>query len=248
METSQFKQLIRQKGEELYRDMPWRQNTDAYYVLVSEVMLQQTQVDRVVPKFEAFINAFPTAWALAEASLAEVLQRWSGLGYNRRAKFLHEAAKMVVSEYDGQIPAEYTQLMRLPGVGKNTAGALLVYAFNRPAVFIETNIRTVYFYHFFERVTNVTDKEIEALLEATLDKHNPRTFYWALMDYGAWLKKQGLGLLDKSKHYKKQAPLKGSLREVRGLILKLLVKGPLQEEELAHQLPQDDRFQKALDS
>jgi len=241
-----FQEEVWQKGGELYRDMPWRDNTNPYYVLVSELMLQQTQVDRVIPKFEAFIAAFPDIESLAKASLAEVLTLWSGLGYNRRAKFLHEAAKKVVADFNGAIPDTYEGLVSLPGVGPNTAGAILNYSFNIPTVFIETNVRTVYFHHFFEDQALVNDKELRQLVSETIDQEHPREWYWAIMDYGSSLKRQGAGRNDKSSHYKKQAPLKGSLREVRGLILKTLTAGSVSEQELASNMPDDDRYERAL--
>ena len=190
MEVEEFQRLLRQQGEELYRDMPWRQDTRPYYVLVSELMLQQTQVDRVIPKFEAFIKRFPSEKELAKAPLAEVLKQWQGLGYNRRAKFLHEAAKQIVEL--GEFPHDEAGLLALPGVGKNTAGAIRAYAYNQPAVFIETNVRAVYIHHFFADSDTVDDKDIRELLEETVDREYPRDFYWALMDYGTRLKKQGI--------------------------------------------------------
>lgn len=234
---------MRQQGEELYRDMPWRQDTRPYYVMVSELMLQQTQVDRVIPKFQAFVSAFPSERELAAASLADVLQLWQGLGYNRRAKFLHAAAKRVVER--GVFPDTETELVELPGIGKNTAGAILAYAFNEPAVFIETNVRAVYIHHFFSNSDLVDDKEIRALLERTIDLSRPREFYWSLMDYGSWLKKQGV-LPSRSRHYKKQSPLKGSVREVRGQIIASLAKEELTENELRANLNADERFSPAL--
>lgn len=246
MQTEEFQEIIWQKARELYRDMPWRQNTDPYFVLVSELMLQQTQVERVIPKFELFISRFPSVNDLAQASLAEVLQLWSGLGYNRRAKFLHEAAKMIVKDFDGTFPSTQNDLMTLPGVGKNTAGALLAYAFNQPAIFIETNVRTVYFYHFFDARTEVSDAELQLIIEQTIDQEHPREWYWAIMDYGSYLKRNGAGQLTKSKHYKKQSPLKGSVREVRGLIIKALAKNDMTDSELRTQLAADGRYQKAL--
>ena len=246
MNSEVFQEIVWQKGRELYRDMPWRVNTDPYFVLVSELMLQQTQVDRVIPKFHQFMTAFPTIQTLAAASLAEVLVLWSGLGYNRRAKFLHEAAKKVVYEYDGHLPDSIDLLVQLPGVGPNTAGAILAYSLNEPVVFVETNIRTVYFYHLFDGEQLISDKELKEKVAETVDREHPREWYWALMDYGSYLKKQGAGQIDRSKHYKKQGPLKGSLREVRGIILKLLAEGELTQKELAARLPQDERFLQAL--
>lgn len=244
--TSAFQEVVWQKADELYRDMPWRRDTRPYYVLVSEIMLQQTQVDRVIPKFEAFIAAFPTIEALAAASLSDVLTLWSGLGYNRRAKFLHEAARKITTEFNGIFPDTADGLVSLPGVGVNTAGAILAYSFNQPVVYIETNVRTVYFHHFFEDDTTVSDREIRELAEQTVDREHPREWYWALMDYGAYLKRQGAGRNDKSKHYKKQSALKGSVREVRGQIIKELSGGDLPEAELRKVLNADERFESAL--
>ena len=246
MKTTDFQELVWEKARELYRDMPWRQDVRPYYVLVSEIMLQQTQVDRVIPKFEAFIECFPTIESLAQAPLSQVLQLWSGLGYNRRAKFLHEAAKKIQREFKGIFPETFEALILLPGVGVNTAGAILAYSFNYPAVFIETNVRTVYFHHYFDEDDSVTDKELRLLAEETIDREHPREWYWGIMDYGSFLKRQGVGKITKSHHYKKQSVLKGSLREVRGAIVKALSRTPLTEAELRHETFDDERFATAL--
>ncbi len=247
MDHGEFQRLLAQKGEELYRAMPWREDTRPYYVLVSELMLQQTQVLRVVPKFEAFITAFPDEKALAAASLADVLKLWQGLGYNRRAKFLHQAAQMIVSEFGGLFPQNEADILRLPGVGKNTAGAILAYAFNQPAIYVETNVRTVYIHHFFADNFAVDDKEIIELVEATIDRDNPRKFYQNLMDYGSWLKSQGVRNIAQSRHYKKQSPLKGSVREVRGQIIALLSEGGMSKSDVAQRVRADARFELALE-
>ncbi len=247
VKTREFQELLWQKGRELYRPMPWREDTRGYFVLVSELMLQQTQVERVIPKFEAFIARFPDEKALAEASLADVLTLWNGLGYNRRAKFLHEAAKMIIGEYSGRFPDTKEALLRLPGVGNNTAGAILTYTFNQPEVFIETNVRTVYFEHFFGAGEVVSDKELARIVKETIDTEHPREFYWAIMDYGASLKKKGAGRLKQSKHYKKQSPLKGSVREVRGHIVRLLTEKDMPLFELENIFDGDERFDIALE-
>ena len=244
MELREFSEFIVQKGHELYRDMPWRQDVRPYYILVSELMLQQTQVERVIPKFNEFIGAFPNEQALAAADLASVITLWQGLGYNRRARFLHNAAKQVVAS--GGFARTHAGLIALPGVGKNTAGALLAYAYNKPAIFIETNIRTVYFHHFFTNGQLVSDTQICELLEQTINREHPREFYWALMDYGSWLKKQGAGRIQQSKHYKKQPPLKGSIREMRGRIIMLLTGRDYTETELRAIAGVDERFAPAL--
>lgn len=281
METDEFRRLLRQYGEELYRDMPWRQDTRPYYVLVSELMLQQTQVDRVVPKFAAFIARFPDEKTLADASLADVLIHWQGLGYNRRAKFLHEAAKEIVRL--GVFPDDEAGLLALQGIGKNTAGAILAYAYDQPAIFIETNVRAVYIHHFFADQDEIDDKDIRRLLEETVPwnegkeqpetrshsapgamigapgkpasrgevektvglSYGPRAFYWALMDYGTHLKKQGIKP-SRSRHYKKQSPLKGSVREVRGQILAILSGGENSMQLLQRTYKNDERFLAAI--
>lgn len=242
-----FTQLALQKGRELYRDLPWRHDPSPYRVLVSELMLQQTQVERVVPKFEAFIQRFPYVEALARAPLADVLAQWQGLGYNRRAKYLHEAAKEIVRL--GAFPDTLDDLIKLPGVGKNTAGAILAYAFNQSVYYIETNIRTVYLHHFFADKSDVSDTEILAKLYETapFETVNPREWYSALMDYGTALKKQGLGMNAKSKHYKKQSQFEGSVRQMRGQILRELTKKAQREIDLRITFADDARFQTALD-
>ena len=243
MQPHEFRQLISQKAAPLYRTMPWREQPSFYYVLVSEVMLQQTQVPRVLPKFANFITLFPTIELLAEASLADVLRAWQGLGYNRRAQFLHQAAKYVALQ--GQ-PVTYEGLLALPGVGRATAAALMNYVYNVPTAFIETNIRTVYFYHFFADQTDISDTKLYELVQNTIDVSRPREWFWALMDYGTWLKAQGMGSITLSKHYKKQAPLKGSVREVRGQIIRSLASGPKQLEQLKKLVSTDERFTPAM--
>jgi len=245
--ASDFQEFIWQQGRVLYRDMPWRTDTCPYFVLVSELMLQQTQVERVIPKFNAFIERFPDVLSLALAPLADVIVAWSGLGYNRRAKYLHEIAKQIVAQFGGVIPSTQAELVSLPGVGPNTAAAVLAYGFNQPVAFVETNIRTVYFYHFFEDVASVSDKDLLEVVRTTVDRDHPRQWYWALMDYGSFLKRSGAGSIDKSAHYKKQSPLRGSLREVRGQILRALVGGGITELDLRTALKADTRFKPALE-
>lgn len=223
--------------------MPWRDQPTLYYVLVSELMLQQTQVARVLPKFDAFVRRFPDVAALAAADLSEVLQTWQGLGYNRRAKFLHQAAQAIAQ---GAPTATQADLTKLPGIGPNTAGAIMNYVYNHPAPFIETNIRTVYFHHFFAESSAVTDKQLLELVTATMDTDNPRQWFWALMDYGAELKAQGQGRLSTSRHYKKQSRFEGSLRQMRGEIIRRQAAGqPL--EDITQALSDDPRLTPALE-
>lgn len=228
--------------------MPWRGDIRPYYIFVSELMLQQTQVSRVIPKFEEFVRVFPSISDLASASLGDVLVLWSGLGYNRRAKFLWQSAQMIQRDFGGVFPATAEELMHLPGVGPNTAGAIMAYAYNEPAVFVETNIRTVYLHHFFRDRDDVTDAEIREKLAETLDREHPREWYWALMDYGAVLKSQGLGGIRGSKHYARQSKLAGSMREMRGRILKALAKEAMAETMLRQVVKGDVRFAPALKS
>jgi A/G-specific adenine glycosylase len=246
-EINEFQNIVWDYFHDNERAMPWRENTDPYYVLVSELMLQQTQVDRVIPKFKAFIKAFPNIKTLAKSPLSEVLVHWSGLGYNRRAKFLHDSAKMILAQFDGKIPHTREELIQLPGVGPNTAGAILAYGFDAPVSFIETNIRTVYFYHFFPEGEKIQDEMLEPLITQTLDREHPRQWYWALMDYGTYLKRQGARNTSLSAHYKKQPKLQGSIRQIRGQIVKLLTKQDLSEAQLKEKVVLDERFPKALE-
>ncbi len=261
-------------------NLSWRQpsprlrhgkpNFDPYKIVVSELMLQQTQVDRVLPKYTEFLKVFPNFEALSKAPLSKVLLHWQGLGYNRRAKFLHQTAKVVVQEYGGTLPQDPAELEKLPGIGSYTARAVAAFAFNQPVVFIETNIRTVYLLRgdFFpkkslptgrqaraqtvlssksllnkvshksplRRISDVdllpsskiSDAELLPLIEKDLkhSKMEPREFYWALMDYGAYLKRQGVKLNQHSKHYTRQSKFEGSARQLRGAIIKDLLVSP----------------------
>lgn len=248
MEYDEFQKLLKTRGKELYRDMPWRKDIRPYYILVSEIMLQQTQATRVIPTFEAFIARFPTADVLANASFSDVLKLWIGLGYNRRARYLYLAAQKIQSEHGGVIPADIAALKLLPGVGTNTAGAIMVYAFNQPCIFIETNVRAVYFHCFFDAEEKVSDAQLVPLIEETLDKEHPREFYWALMDYGSWLKQtKGRAMNRQSLHYKKQSQFEGSIREVRGQIIRMLGEADQTLLDLRQSTQPDERFTPALE-
>lgn len=206
--------------------LPWRNTENPYWILVSEVMLQQTQVDRVVPYYKAFLKKFPTVSALAKAPLVDVLRVWQGLGYNRRAKMLHDAAKATMINHSGRIPRDYEALVSLPGVGDYTAKAVRVFAFNEREALIETNVQSVFIHHFFPKRKQVTDAEILALVEQTFPtRTEPRIWYAALMDYGSYLKKHHPNPSRKSAHHARQSPLKGSDREIRGAILRAILNG-----------------------
>ena len=204
------------------RDLPWRKTQNPYHILVSEIMLQQTQVDRCILKYNQFIKQYPDFSSLAKAPLAEILGIWQGLGYNRRALALKKIAYEINSTYNGKYPAEKTYLVSLPSIGKATAASILAFAFNKPEIVIETNIRAVYIHYFFQKKSSVSDTELIPFIEYTLDKDNPRIWYYALMDYGTYLKKKNPLLTKQSSHYKKQSPFKGSDRQIRGRILKIL--------------------------
>ncbi len=206
--------------------LPWRKTRNPYLILVSEIMLQQTQVERVVPYYTKFVTEFPNVETLARAPLARVLTVWQGLGYNRRAKMLHEAAKQIVGEYQGTFPKQIEQLESLRGVGPYTARAVAAFAYNNDVIFIETNIRTVVIHHFFPKKEKVSDADIEKILVRTFPKGKAREWYSALMDYGAYLKRSGVRTNTRVKGYAKQSTFKGSVREARGAILRALHKKP----------------------
>lgn len=206
------------------RQFPWRHVDDPYAVVVSEVMLQQTQTYRVEPKYMLFMQELPTVDALAQADLRTVLSLWQGLGYNRRGKFLHELAQRVVAQHAGIIPDTPELLVQLPGIGNATAGSICAFAFNKPTIFIETNIRAVFIHHFFSDYASVHDQELLPLVAATVDKEHPREWYYALMDYGVYLKRRLPNPSRKSKHHVMQSKFEGSDRQIRGAIIRALTK------------------------
>lgn len=205
------------------RDLAWRRTTDPYRILVSEIMLQQTQVERVRVKYPAFIDAFPDFPSLAGSPLSEVLAAWQGMGYNRRAISLQKCARQVVEEHDGTLPQDPGVLATFPGIGRATAASICAFAFNMPVVFIETNIRRVFIHFFFGDHDTVDDDEILPIARQALPTEDPRTWYNALMDLGAALKKKGENPNRRSRQYTKQAAFEGSDRKIRGRILRLLL-------------------------
>jgi len=206
------------------RPMPWREDISPYSIFVSEVMLQQTQVSRVMIKYPLFLQFFPDFKSLAHADTPTLLSVWQGMGYNRRALYLRSAARIIENIFDSQLPKDIAQLDELPGIGHATACSIAAFAFNMPVSFIETNIRRVYIHHFFSNKDKIDDKDILPIVTETVSKENPREWYWALMDYGAYLAKKGKNPNTKSRHYNKQNKFEGSVREVRGGILNLLLK------------------------
>ncbi len=280
-EVKNFQEIIWGFYKNHKRDLPWRPPLlkvlndgflDAYKIVVSEIMLQQTQVPRVIEKYYEFIKKFPTFEALSQASIADVLSAWQGLGYNRRALFLKRTAQEIlkkqkepklqtgnnrsdVSIHHYMIP-EF--LETLPGIGKNTARSIYVFAFNKPEVFIETNIRRVFIHEFYSHsytldpepstLSKIHDNQLYPLIEQTLDRTNPREWYYALMDYGSHLPKIVTNPNRQSKHYTKQSKFEGSLRQVRGRILKILLnKKSLSIEELKKEVKtSEEYFENAL--
>jgi A/G-specific adenine glycosylase len=228
------------------RKLSWRNTRNPYKILISEVMLQQTQVARVLEKYPEFLKKFPTLEALAASPLGDVLRAWQGMGYNRRARYLKDAAEAVI-EGNGKIPKTETDLLKLPGIGHYTANAILAFAYNEPRVFIETNIRRVFIHHFFKNLKSVSDKQILPLVDQTLDISNPREWYYALMDYGAQLPKvTKRNSNTQSKHYTKQSTFKGSLRELRGTLIRKISEGPKKLKTLQTACKNDPRTAEAL--
>jgi A/G-specific adenine glycosylase len=248
-------QQIRRFRREVYnyykrngRALPWRKTRDPYKILLSELMLQQTQVGRVIEKYKAFLRRFPAIEAVACAPLRDIFEVWQGLGYNRRALALKRLATIIVDDYGGKIPSDIDVLKALPGVGAATAGAVSAFAFDKPAVFVETNIRSVFIHHFFHDRDGVKDSDILPLVTQTLDVKRPRQWYYALMDYGVALKEKHPNPSRRSAHYIKQSPFEGSLRQVRGMILRALVKDPgITEATLVDEINRDaDRVGQCL--
>ncbi|MFH0804964.1 MAG: A/G-specific adenine glycosylase [Patescibacteria group bacterium] len=214
------------------RDLPWRRTANPYCILVSEVMLQQTQVPRVVGKYREFLRTFPTIRSLAAAPLPRLIRVWQGMGYNRRALYLRRASQDILKRHRGRVPHTVESLSQLPGIGVPSASAIAVYAYNQPVAFIETNVRAVFIHHFFPRRRRVHDREILPLVAAALDRRNPRRWYQALMDYGTWLKRTAGNASRRSAHYVRQSRFEGSRRQIRGRILRSLVTGPMTRREL----------------
>jgi A/G-specific adenine glycosylase len=221
-------------------DLPWRKTADPYRIMVSEMMLQQTQVPRVIEKYKEFLKEFSTVRALAKAPLSNVLRVWSGLGYNRRGKYLQDAAKAIVAAHKGRVPNGKEELLALPGMGPYTSSAVRAFAFDLPDILIETNVRAVFIHHFKELCKpglhnediKVSDDQIIPLAHEAAAGQDPRKWHWALMDYGVHIKKLYKNPARKSRHYVRQSKFEGSLRQVRGEILRHLHTGTKTEKRL----------------
>ncbi|MFQ3620478.1 MAG: A/G-specific adenine glycosylase [Spirochaetales bacterium] len=218
-----FQQKVLAFYKEKGRDFPWRHTKDPYEITVSEFMLQQTRTEGVLKKYSLFLQAFPSAYDLAEASLKDLLFLWKGLGYNRRALYLQNFARTLAYTWEGELPKDPSVLEQCQGIGPYTARAILTFTFNLPLVFLETNIRRVYLYHFFPQGSDIRDKDLLPLVEKTLYQEDPRGWYYALMDYGAYIGKEVPNPNRRSKHFTKQSPFEGSYRQLRGKILSVLL-------------------------
>lgn len=245
-----FQRLVYAHYAKYGRALAWRNTHNPYHILVSEIMLQQTQVSRVLVKYPQFIRRFPTIEKLAKASLGDIMFVWQGLGYNRRALALKKIAETIVSDYHGKVPSDRKVLRGLPGIGEATSGALCAFAFNLPEVFVETNIRSVFIHHFFRDRHNVSDAELIPYIDKTLDRKNPRKWYYALMDYGVSLKGKLANPSRKSLHHRRQSTFKGSDRQIRGAIIRVLVaRTRISEQALFEKLDfEKDRVKRAVEA
>ena len=237
-----FRSLVRAEGVHLYRDLPWRRTRDPYRIWLSEVMLQQTQVPRVLTRMPEWLERFPDVQTLAAAAPSDVLEAWQGMGYNRRALALHKAAQRVVEEFGGEFPRETRELVSLPGIGPATAQGIRSFAFDLPGVYLETNVRTVFLHHYFPDIPAVPDRELVPLIEAACPAapgtgvagaapfavpedadDTPRAWYYALLDYGAYLKKTLPNPSRRSAGYSRQSKFEGSRRQKRAHIGRMLL-------------------------
>lgn len=226
LSKADFCQLVWDKGAELYRDLPWRNTRDPYEVLVSEVMLQQTQVARVLVRWERFLDRFPTVDALASASTADVVDEWQGMGYNRRALALKRCADECAAHHDGTIPRDLDALLALPGIGPATAAGVRAFSFDVPGVYLETNVRTVFLHELFPGQSDISDKQIVPLVQEACPRENVRGWYYALLDYGAYLKRTTVNPSRRSKEYTRQSKFEGSRRQKRAEIVRLVLAAP----------------------
>ena len=222
-----FRSRVWQEGAKRYRSLPWRHITDAYAVLVSEIMLQQTQVKRVLRYWQRFMERFPTVDALASAETGAVLESWQGLGYNRRALMLKRCAETCSRDFAGTLPHDYEELIALPGIGPATAAGVRAFAWNEPGVYLETNVRSVFLYEWFaDEIEPVRDSRLVPLVEATCPTDRPRDWYYALLDYGAYLKSVMPNPSRKSAHHARQSTFEGSRRQKRAEIVRLVLEDP----------------------
>ena len=224
-----FRERIREQGRLHRRDLPWRYIEDPYAVLVSEVMLQQTQVKRVLDYWPRFLALFPTIDALAAAGTSDVLEQWQGLGYNRRALALKRCADICAAEHGGRLPQTADELVKLPGIGPATAAGVVAFALDRPALYLETNVRTVFLHELFPGEEGVKDAALIPLVELACPDDGVRDWYYALLDYGAHLKATLPNPSRRSAHHTRQSAFEGSRRQKRAELVRIvLAAGPAQ--------------------
>lgn len=221
-ELARFIDKVRREGERLYRDLPWRRTRDPYAVWVSEAMLQQTQVSRVDGRWQRWLARFPSVEALAAADQADVLAEWQGLGYNRRALALKRAAE-AVADQGGEVPSSVDALVKLPGIGPATAAGIRAFAFDLPAVYLETNVRTVFLHELFPDAERVPDSALVPLVREACPEEGARRWYYALLDYGAHLKRTVPNPSRRSASHTRQSAFEGSRRQKRAALVRLLL-------------------------
>lgn len=204
-------------------EMEWRHTTDPYKIIVSEIMLQQTQVPRVAVIFPKFIERFPDVKSLAEAAPEDVLSAWQGMGYNRRALNLQKLCRILMDEYGGIFPEQPEELVKLPGIGPATSCSVSAFAWNTDVVFIETNVRRVFIHYFFAEDATVDDDDLLPLVTAAMPSGRCREWYWALMDLGTDMKTKVPNPNRRSRQYVKQSTFEGSNRQLRGAVLKCML-------------------------
>lgn len=218
-----FRALVLREGALHWRDLPWRRTRDAYAVWVSEVMLQQTQVSRVDGRWQRWLSRFPDPEALAAAPTADVLAEWQGLGYNRRALALQRAAAEVCSRWGGEVPGDLDALVSLPGIGPATAAGIRAFAFDLPGVYLETNVRAVFLHEFFPDAERVPDSALVPLVREACPEQGTRRWYYALLDYGAHLKRTVPNPSRRSASHTRQSAFEGSRRQKRAALVRLLL-------------------------
>ncbi|MDY6769142.1 MAG: A/G-specific adenine glycosylase [Candidatus Nanohaloarchaea archaeon] len=254
MDVEQLQDELLDWYQENKRDLPWRRTDDPYEVLVAEIMLQQTQVSRVVPKWEAFLDRFPTVEELADAPLGDVLELWDGLGYNNRAKYLKQAAEQVVDEFGGEFPRDPEQLEELQGVGEYTANAVASFAFNNGGPVFDTNVRRL-LYRFHGAAG---DDELKAFHEQIFPEGESRVWNNAVMELGAEVCVDGTPRCrecpwrqDCTAFRKKnfetpdiqsQSSFEGSWRQYRAKVLKLLMDAALDRDAIEEELALPDEY------
>lgn len=226
--TQDLAMRIIETHEEIYRDLPWRNIDDPYAVYISEIMLQQTQVSRVLKYWTEWMQKFPCIETVALADLGDILDSWQGLGYNRRALSIKKTCDICTAAYGGKLPATYKELLTLPGIGKSSAAGICAFALNEPALYIETNVRTVIIHEYLPATSQVKDAQIEEILSILLAQctnkgMSVRSFYYALLDMGSILKKTHGNANKQSNTYTKQSPFEGSLRQKRSFIIQFLL-------------------------